>query len=177
VRRPNDGYFTRHEVAESVADWLGPASDPILEPSVGRGAFARALRKRGHHVVGIDIDPKATGFVECSRHEVGDFLRWETATRFGLVIGNPPYSDAELHIDRALELLKPDGRLCFLLRLNFLGASKRIDVWQTRWNLERIGVIVPRPSFTEGGNDSCEYAAFVFSLHRGPTSIEWIRWK
>lgn len=79
-----------------------------------------------------------------------------------LVIGNPPYSLAEQFVCHSLTLVKPNGYVIFLLRLSFLCSSKRINGLYQKHPLRAFAPIAPRPSFTEGGNDNSEYAAFVW---------------
>lgn len=64
-----------------------------IEPSVGEGAFARALRARlpSVHITGVDLDPAAAGLALCDDAVVGDWpaQSWEESD--DLCIGNPPY--------------------------------------------------------------------------------------
>lgn len=64
-----------------------------IEPSVGEGAFVRALRKLSPatHITGVDLDPRAAGLAFCDDAVVADWARvpWEDPD--DLCIGNPPY--------------------------------------------------------------------------------------
>lgn len=97
-----------------------------------------------------------------------DYLQWvqdgHLATRIArgpaLVISNPPFSLADEFVMHTVNALAQDGKphcALFLLRLNWLGSRKRA-AW-LKFNPPRmIMPLVPRPSFTGGGQDSCEYA-------------------
>lgn len=88
-----------------------------------------------------------------------------------LIVGNPPYRDAEEHIRHALDIMRPGDTLAFLLRLNLLGSKARMGLW---WStpLASVVPIVPRPSFTGGGSDATEYALFRWVKgHIGPTRL------
>ena len=64
ARDTHDRYYTPRYVAESFTRWLRvPPAAAVLEPSVGGGAWVRALREGGHHgmITGVDIDDHAAG--------------------------------------------------------------------------------------------------------------------
>lgn len=117
----------------------------VLEPSVGGGAFVRALHRRWPElrpsVRGVDQDRGAAGLRDCFSPVVGDFLaldfdvKWKT----DLVIGNPPFSSAEKHVERAL-MYSPI--VAFVLPLAILGVKK----WQPYLDdLYEVHPIVGRP--------------------------------
>jgi len=160
-----DRYYTPLELCESVVPLLGvPHGARVVEPSVGAGAWARALRAEvpGVELIGVDIDPQAGGV-----EHVDFFMRadWPTAAdklrkgrRVDWVIGNPPYKHAELHLRRALALTK---NVAFLLRLGFLSSRRRIPLFADHPPAEVI-VLSERPSFTGGGTDASDYAVIVW---------------
>lgn len=180
--RKNAAYYTPDDLAESLVGLL-PISDgdSVLEPSVGGGAFARALSLRTLYVAGIDIDPDAEGFNDCSC-SVGDFLDFNSVVPSPTwIIGNPPFGRPEvgedgkptgrlngkgklimeecasLHVKHALSLT---GRhVAFLLRLAFLETPGRAE-WLADSPLRRVTVLGQRPSFTGGKTDSCAYGFF-----------------
>lgn len=176
-RRKLDAYYTPDDLAEALVQRLPIGwHDVVLEPSVGGGAFARAL-KRGacRRVVGIDVDDQADGLLDCDLAHVGDFLEQRFAGRVEWVVGNPPYRDAEAHVRRALEVTM--GSVAFLLRLGFLESSKRADLWACT-PLRKVWVLQERPSFTGGGTDSAAYGFFWWDLsHRGPAEVDWLSWR
>ncbi len=95
---------------------------------------------------------------------------------YDAVIGNPPFSLAADHIRIALSLLAVGGTLAFVLRLNFLGSTKRVQLL-TEHPPDAVYTLEPRPSFTGGGNDSTEYALFVWRYARRTGQlIDWIHW-
>lgn len=159
-RLPNDAYYTPDDLAEKLVGLL-PLSpgDFVLEPSVGGGAFARALRKRGAEVVGCDINPRAEGVPDCSAFIEADFLTLPPPCTFEWVVGNPPYTDVEQHIEKALSV---SPNVAFLLRVAVTESASRIPFWQ-RWPLAKVWVLAERPSFTGGKTDSCAYGWFWFS--------------
>ncbi len=184
-RHPDDFYETPSWATQAILPHLrelpdGSVSKPlymVLEPACGRGAIARELRAAGvdaGHLMLMDLDldrclAAAAEFGHVNQH---DFLQyaahiWEhRAERFGLIIGNPPYSLAREFVDAALSICEPDGEVAMLLRLNFLGSQKRA-AWHRAKPCD-VYILPRRPSFTpDGKTDSCEYAWFVWGPERG----------
>jgi hypothetical protein len=100
-RDPLDRFYTRPEIAGVLVDVVPGAGAyrRVLEPHVGAGAFARAVRRRfpDARLHGLDFDPEAPGRVDVHRFEAVDFLRWRPAgewERPDWIVGNPPYAVA-----------------------------------------------------------------------------------
>lgn len=170
-RKENDAYYTQREVAQLCVDATvalmggsaGEVTPYVLEPSFGTGAFVegvqQSLPKAHMHVV--DIDKNLTTPFDVEKHTTGDFLEYNIKG-YDLIIGNPPYKNVEAHITKALELLNDKGCLSFLLRMSILGSKKRMGgLWKNCYP-NHVIPLVPRPSFTEKGNDTSEYGVFVW---------------
>ena len=180
-----DAYYTPDDVAARCVaalplDAVDLCARWALEPSVGGGAFVRALRTRspGAHIVGVDIDPAAAGLALCRAGVVGDFATIaadyvEREPSPWLVLGNPPYRDAEAHIRHALGLVLPGGYVAFLLRLAMLESAKRRPLWAEHPPIS-VHVLSARPSFTGGDTDSAPYGWFVW--RRGYTGAPTLGW-
>lgn len=179
TRRDGDAYYTPDALAEALVAML-PINrrDLCVEPHVGGGAFARALHRRGASVIGVDIDPDASGFEWCAEtHRACDWLSFPKDTGpIDWVIGNPPFRNFGAHADKALSL-EPSLGVAFLLRLAVLESAKRADWWRTRMP-SYLYPIAKRPSFTGGSTDSCAYGWFVWRLPlMHSTLCPPIRWK
>lgn len=182
-RRPNDAYYTPDELAAALVDLLPIRGGcRVLEPSMGGGAFVRAI-KHGEWmphrpwVWGLDIDPDAHGFLHADNVECIDFLDWQPdpERRPEWVIGNPPYSGAMEHVLHALEVT--DRHVAFLLRLAFLESAKRAPFWASA-PLRKVWVLAERPSFTGGGTDSAAYGFFWWDHSwTREARIEVMSWK
>ena len=62
----------------------------VLEPSAGEGVFIELLKRKGcARIDGYEIDPELAAQHECVK--CASFIGAEIATRYDLVIGNPPY--------------------------------------------------------------------------------------
>lgn len=186
----SDAYMTPPAVADAccarlVEDGWVRRRSIVLEPSAGTGSFVRAAAKifapsylhanEPFAVMDADAVPeKGRGKLTLSRFEAGvaDF----GPGPYDAIVGNPPYSLASEHIQLARSLLAVGGCLAFVLRLNFMGSIKRLDFWRAH-PPDAVYTLVPRPSFTGGGNDSTEYALFVFrNARRTGQIIDWIHW-
>lgn len=177
-RRTLDRYYTPDAVAEAClqASSFSLPGALVIEPSVGRGAFARAaLREGAAGVLGIDLDISAADHAGSYNFLHGDFLSIDTQA-FDYIVGNPPFGQAEAHVRHALALARMG--VGFLLRLSFLETAKRRAFWIAH-PPKRVLVLRTRPSFTDGGNDSCAYAWFEWDLGAENTTptLGWIDWK
>jgi trans-aconitate methyltransferase len=145
----------------------------VLEPSVGGGAFARAVAQRWPQALleGVDIDPTVTGRHDVDSFECCDFLAHYT--QYDLIVGNPPFTHAESHVRQALSLAAPGGVVAFLLRLAFLEGQRRRALWDAFPPAE-VHVLSRRPSFTGGGTDSAAYGFFVWNQFSATTKLSWL---
>lgn len=157
-----DRYYTPRALAKAVVDRVAQQigltpEDNILEPSSGGGAFVDELISRGYTVDTCDIDVGAKR--GNGRHHEGDFLGLRGSKRYDLIIGNPPFGDAQAHADHAINLLKPDGMLAFILPMQFWCSQERLRWWESH-NAGSVSAIIPRPDFTEEGGDMRDVALF-----------------
>lgn len=175
-RISSDAYYTPDRVARQCVrtiPWNPYKQEPrIIEPSIGGGAFARAIREArpDAYIYGIDIQRGADGFRFSDDHHVGDFSDADLTADW--IIGNPPYRQAEAHIRHALASAP---RVAFLLRLAFLESVKRAPFWREH-PAASVHVFSKRPSFTGGSTDSAAYAFFRWERthHAGPTTLHHI---
>ena len=133
ARREQDFYPTPDETIEAFLDVfeIRGGGISILEPGAGDGNIVRALRRHGFFDIdAIEIRPEERKKLEaiCSQVEIGDFLDMDIQKKYDLIIGNPPFSLALEFIQRAFQVVKPGGKVIFLLRTAFLeGAGAYAD--------------------------------------------------
>jgi len=91
---------TLKEVVEFMVSLAVPTKGRcrVLEPACGDCPFLESFAKRygfHHEFVGIDINPDAVRWaksrVPFATILEGDFLLWQPAERFDIIIGNPPW--------------------------------------------------------------------------------------
>lgn len=182
-RVARDAYYTPPALALAICKRIrdGWFMEPavVVEPSAGRGAFVAAARATwpGARIIAIDVDERCRA--ACLRAGASSFVRgsWPRLARSLaggrggplLVVGNPPYRQAQRHADAAREQLVAGDCLAFLLRLNFLGSVERAEWWREGRDFARTDTISPRPSFRGAGSDATEYALFGWMpSQRGP---------
>ena len=90
MREHLDQYYTQPMVAKKCIEAmvsLTGSDMAFMEPSAGTGAFVAPLRKTGHDVTAIDLEPKGEGIIK------GNFLTDDLfpSGRPLAVIGNPPF--------------------------------------------------------------------------------------
>lgn len=139
-------------------DLLVPHLPPLAgrrlgELSAGRGDVVKALLVHGADpglVTAVEIEPRRAAACRALgvRTIEGDAL--DPALGLGpydLIVGNPPYGDAEAHVRRSCALLAPGGTCALLLRLAFvMEAAERRDL--RRAHPCDVLVLDKRPSFT-----------------------------
>lgn len=170
-----DAYYTPHDLASFLVDLLPiKPHHLVLEPSAGGGAFVSALVRKSDQVVAIDLNPTAPA-LKMVGSAVCDFLDILPPNAPDWIVGNPPYFNAQAHVEHALKCT--DRHVCFLLRLGFLESKRRAAFWKNN-PCRKIFVLSERPSFTGGKTDSSAYAFFWWDvLHNGPTELEVVSWK
>lgn len=116
------GYYTPDSVARFIAEWIGEASQRVLEPSCGDGAILHELASRfpATNLLGLEWNEvearRCADRVPSAEVLPGDFFEWFGPKEFGRwdgVAGNPPFiryqhwtSDVR---DRAFDLMRSVG--------------------------------------------------------------------
>ena len=172
-RRELDRYYTPDPVALHLAA-LVPARPEwaVADLQVGGGAWIRAVRQLGHTgpVVVADIDENARGLSLATGPLDRSYRYQNPGIYVDLIVGNPPYNQAEECVEQAL---KRSPRVAYLLRLSFLGSAGRVPFFE-RHPPSIAYMVSPRPSFTGGGADMSEYAFIVWDkTYSGPTRLAW----
>ena len=180
-RNPRDFYRTPAWCVEALMEHeqLMPI---VYDPACGDGAILQVLQGCFHTVHGLEIDARSALRASQSLDApigVGDYLDPSVAHPLRAdVVMNPPYRMAAEFVRAALRRSEPRAKVCALLRLNFLGSSrKRLDLVGPESELARVIVLPKRPSFTgDGKSDACEYAWFIWEVgHCGPAQVRVAR--
>lgn len=161
---------------------------PIWEPACGDGAMVRELERAGHRVIATDLidrGQEAGGWGEGGR----DFLmEWQPLAPH--IVTNPPFTEAQDFVDRALMLTAPErtgsdgGKVVMFLRLAFLAGQKR-GLWWPGTPLARVWVMsrrVPmqrgRLATEEDSGGVLDFAWYVWEHgHQGPPALHWLDWR
>lgn len=118
-RERNDYYATDPRAVEMLLE-LEQFAPVIWEPACGEGHISKVLQAHGYEVISTDLVYRGFGDPEPL-----DFLK-ETLDGFeGDIITNPPYSVGLEFVQRALESIRPGGKVAMFLKVQFLEGQKR----------------------------------------------------
>lgn len=199
-RRDKDLYETPSDCSMAICKRLEAVlklgDDPrIIEPSAGSGSFVKAARAVWPQAIILAVDlhhenGKALHKAGATSYTTG---RWQgqDVGGFGadLIVGNPPFSEAEEHFRHAFNVVAPAGYVALLLPTSFLCSQTRCkDLWRPTNAGGLIGFgglryffpIAERPSFTDdGGTDMTEYGVFVWkrNFSMNPEILPPLWWK
>lgn len=95
----------------------------ILEPSAGRGDIAKYLRDifpsygQKIQVDCVESDPMLISILKDNKFQlVGtDFLEFQSYKRYDCIVMNPPFSDGDKHLLKAIDTMKNGGQIVCLL--------------------------------------------------------------
>lgn len=141
-------FFTPADLAERMVKWLEVADGThVLEPSAGSGRLAEIAINYGASVTAIEIDPALTETIWAAgcqrlgwlRVYQADFMTWKKPTRdesngsswfpadIDAVLMNPPFSANQdiAHVTRALNFLRPGGKLAAIMSPHFTFSNDR----------------------------------------------------
>ena len=183
-RDKNDHYPTPIELCRASLELLASRKyETILDPGCGKGPWGRAARQIWplSLIEGVDIDP--TFDRSYNRVHKEDFLGSVILSQqqYQLVMGNPPYRQAEEFIRKGMGLLAHDGTMIFLLRLNFLEGQKRGKGLWKEFPPSDVYVCSRRPSYTgDGKTDATAYMLCCWGKRRFTTDttthLDWLEW-
>lgn len=165
-RHKSDYYVTpTNEILKFIdysKQYINFDKEDILDPCAGgdknhKMSYPYAFAKRGYEINDtLDLRQDSKAKIK------DDFLKYNPNKKYDIVISNPPFNFALDFIQKGLSLLKEDGYLVFLLRLNFFGSKIRNEFLLQNIP-EYVFIHSKRMSFTDNGKkDSIEYAHFVF---------------
>ena len=118
-REAFDYYATDPKAVEMLLE-LEQFAPVIWEPACGEGHISKVLQAHGYKVISTDLVYRGFGDPEPL-----DFLK-ETLEGFeGDIITNPPYSTGLEFVQRALESVRPGGKVAMFLKVQFLEGQKR----------------------------------------------------
>lgn len=174
-------WYTPPETARRIVEFCGSVQGfRVLEPSAGRGALARPLRRAGAIVKCLDIDGGNVNVLFEDGFSVleGDFLTFKPfEAPYDLVVMNPPFEDNGVmrHMLQALKFAPVVVCHCPLTTL--AGQERGQGLW-SQAELLKLAICSTRPNYGSGcgATDMC-----TVKVARGPVStlipaditIEW----
>ena len=118
-----DYYATDPQAVEMLLA-LETFAPVIWEPACGEGHISNVLAAHGYEVISTDLIYRGFG-----EPEPMDFLT-ETFPEFeGDIVTNPPYSAGLEFVKRALETVRPGGKVAMFLKVQFLEGKRRGELF------------------------------------------------
>ena len=118
-----DYYATDPQAVEMLLA-LETFAPVIWEPACGEGHISKVLAAHGYEVISTDLIYRGFGDPEPM-----DFLT-ETFPDFeGDIVTNPPYSAGLEFVKRALETVRPGGKVAMFLKVQFLEGKRRGELF------------------------------------------------
>ena len=134
-REAFDYYATDPKAVEMLLE-LEQFAPVIWEPACGEGHISKVLQAHGYKVISTDLVYRGFGDPEPL-----DFLK-ETLEGFeGDIITNPPYSTGLEFVQRALESVRPGGKVAMFLKV--LGGAKAGSLFQRHPPPNRLHIPFP----------------------------------
>jgi hypothetical protein len=163
-RVPREDFFaTPAWVVRAILPHL-PHAYEAFDPCAGEGAILRVMASSGLAVRGIESNPERAREANVA-HADAFAVDWGRPPP-PLVVMNPPFSQAEAFVRRALQQVAPGGTVAALLPLPFLTSEERIAFHAS--HACDVFVLPRRPSFTaDGKTDSVSYMWALFGPGRG----------
>lgn len=88
----------------------------VLEPSAGKGDIVKGMKNHAKYnyepdIDCVELDPDLRNLLKGSDMRVvgDDFLTYHTMKQYDLIIMNPPFSEGDKHLAKALEMQKTSG--------------------------------------------------------------------
>lgn len=194
-REEYDNYPTPVDLVEAIVarvrKELGELPNHMfIEPSAGSGRFVKAMRATwpNNAIAAVEFrleEEQNLRDAGATYVSIMDWTQWVSQCHFPpnvILIGNPPFSLAQSHIEAGFHFLPTGAIIAFLLRFSFFGGKERN---QTFWLkdgqkfLKHVIPIAPRPSFKKGTSDNSEYAVFIWEKGntQKTTVLEPILWE
>ena len=170
--RPQDDFYaTEPRAAELLLD-VETFNRNIWECACGEGHLSKVFTAQGYEVRSTDKVNRGYG-------DVLDFLQ-VTEEWAGDIITNPPYKYALEFAEKALQVVRPGGKVALFLKLTFLEGKKRKPFFKSQ-PPRTVYVSASRlkcgknGDFNQFTNSAVAYAWFVWEKgYQGDTVIKWI---
>ena len=178
VRKPYDFYSTPIDCIKTLLDNidLSKYGNSVLEPSAGNGNICKVFKEYYPDKDLTAVELREEEYNNLCQLNIDDVIIdsfYNIRDKHDIIIGNPPYSEAQEFIEHSFELLNENGILIFLLRTNFLESKKRYEFWK-KYPLSKLYTLSKRPSFTGKGTDATSYSWFIWDKSSNVQEIKVI---
>jgi hypothetical protein len=176
-RVDGDRYWTEPWVTRALLERV-KFRGMIWEPACGRGDMAMVLAEAGYVVMASDIAGDTLG---CGGALKADFLtRQHAGEELFSIVTNPPYTLAELFIQKAIDLTERcGGMVAMLMRNEYDCAAGRRYLFESKAFASKL-VLTRRPRWLDANQQHSasprhNFAWFLWDWrHAGQARIEWL---
>ena len=162
-RIERDAYYTPAWCTEALLRHV-KFDNRIWECAVGTGQISTVLEAAGYSVFGTDII-SGTDFLISGRYGFDD------------IVTNPPYTQAQAFVERALDATNgTNGKVAMLLRNEWDSAKTRQHLFSLCPEFALKLVLTKRPKWfaDEKASPRHNFSWFVWDwTHEGPAEIRW----
>lgn len=173
-RAEYDYYATDPKAAELLLE-VEPDLTYIWECACGEGHLADVFDSHCRLEKVTDIVDRGYRLQE----DTLDFLKYE-GTWVGDIVTNPPYKYAKEFVEKALEVIEEDNKVCMFLKLTFLEGKARKEFFK-KYPPKKVYVCSGRikcalnGDFDATGQSAACYAWYVWEKgFKGKPTVEWI---
>ena len=167
-----DYYATDPQAVEMLLA-LETFAPVIWEPACGEGHISNVLAAHGYEVISTDLIYRGFG-----EPEPMDFLT-ETFPEFeGDIVTNPPYSAGLEFVKRALETVRPGGKVAMFLKVQFLEGKRRGELF-SKTPPRTVYISRSRLACAKNGDFSHTESAIAYAWYvweKGFTGDPVIKW-
>lgn len=168
-REDNDFYKSPSHIIDDLLNKI-EIKGSVWENACGDGVLSKRLKELNYEVYSSDLINRGYG-------EINNFLLNNKLYKVDNIITNPPYKYAKEFILKSLEVV--NGKVCMLLKIQFLETKNRYDDLFILNKLEKVLVYSKRLSIGKGGNEyksgMMTFAWFIFdNNNNNKPIIDWI---
>lgn len=173
--RQTEDYYATHPKAAELLLEVEPQLNNIWECACGEGHLAEVFRQADKLYEVSDIVDR--GYPNT---KVFDFLQGGTHWEEGDIVTNPPYKFAKEFVEKAIEYVDVNRKVCMFLKVTFLEGKARKEFFK-KYPPKTIYVCSGRIPCAKNGDfdkypsSAVAYAWYVWEKgYTGETVVKWI---
>ena len=172
--RQTEDYYATEPKAACLLLEVEPELNNIWECACGEGHLSKVFDKANK--LGLATDKVYRGYGNLNPI---DFLSWDDCWN-GDIVTNPPYKYAKEFIEKALEVVTENKKVCMFLKVTFLEGKARKEFFK-KHPPKTIYICSGRIPCAKNGDfekypsSAIAYAWFVWEKgYQGKSTVEWI---
>lgn len=169
--REKDDFYATDPLAVEWLCEIEQLRHDIWEPACGQGHIAKVLVEHGFNVRSTDLINRGYG-------QGGVDFFAQTEAWEGDIVTNPPFKYAQEFVEHAMELVKPGGKVCMFMKLQYLEGNTRRKLYD-KYPPKRVWVSSSRIKCARAGEDFTGGSMIAFAWYiwekgyEGETTLKW----